>query len=476
MVEILQKFDANAIAEGFDIQRKNKLMLRTEPVSERKSRLLKIRSWIHQNRHLIHKAMYADFQKAALEVDAIELFHVLNEIKLALSSLDQWTKPTKVDAPLTMLGTRSFIQYEAKGICLIISPWNYPFSLAVGPLVSALAAGNSVILKPSELTPHVAELLTRMVKDLFQPHEVSIFTGGAEVAQALLEFPFDHIFFTGSTTVGKSVMKAAAVNLTAVTLELGGKSPVIVHEDTDIDQAAQRIAVAKFVNNGQTCIAPDYALVSKEILPQFLVALKQKTLQHFSDNGSFQTSKSYCRIVNRHHYNRLQDLLSDAMNRGAEIFWSGDMDPPSRLFHPVVLTRVARESKVLTEEIFGPILPVIEYTDINEAIEYINHYDKPLALYLFSNSIKIQQQVLQGTSSGGVCINDCGIHFLNHNLPFGGVNHSGIGKSHGYFGFKSFSNQKPVLKQKNGITMVRLFYPPYTDRSKKIMDWFLKLF
>lgn len=456
--------------------RKSVPALRTEPIRERKKRLSSLRLWIHQNRSEIHKAIYADFQKPSLEADATEIFHVLNEIQTALNNLDQWSAPKKIDAPLFMIGTRSYIQYEPLGVCLIIAPWNYPFSLAVGPLVSALAAGNCAIIKPSEITPYVSALLKKMSADVFDPSIVSVCEGGAEISQQLLTLPFDHIFFTGSSRVGKIIMKAAAENLTSVTLELGGKSPAIVTASANIRDAAERIAIGKFVNNGQTCIAPDYILADEKISAAFMNELIRKTKKHFSDNDDFETSRSYCRIVNEKHFLRISDLLDDAVQKGAKIVWDGKIDRVTRFIHPVILTKVPENSRIMNEEIFGPVLPVITYNNIEEAIDFINRKPKALALYLFGNESRLQQKVLKETSSGTTCMNDCAIQFLHHNLPFGGVNNSGIGKSHGFYGFQTFSNEKPVLKQKSGFTSVKAFYPPYTGRARQLMDWFLKLF
>lgn len=451
-------------------------LCKTEPLKFRKERLQKLKVWIHTNRPLIHKAMYADFSKPSVEVDAIELFHVLNEIDIAVDNLDIWTKRKKVDAPFTMLGTRSWIQYEPRGVCLIISPWNYPFSLAVGPLISALAAGNCAILKPSELTPNVSSLLAKMVEDIFDKTIVRVFEGGPEISQHLLTLPFDHIFFTGSPAIGKIVMKAAAENLCSVTLELGGKSPAIITASANIKEAAQRSAVAKFVNNGQTCVAPDYVLVDEKIAGAFIKEFILQTKKLFTENGDFESSASYCRIVNERHFLRLNELVQEALQAGAKLEWGGKTDAATRFFHPMVLTDVPLRARLMNEEIFGPVLPVATYKNAEEAIQFVNSKPKALALYLFTNRKKDREKILAETSSGGVCINDCGIHFLHHNLPFGGVNNSGMGKSHGYYGFLAFSNEKPVLKQKSGFTSVRAFYPPYTSLSKKLMDWFLKFF
>jgi len=472
-----EKQATSLIEETFWKQKGSVNTLRTEPLEQRKERLRKLRNWIHLSRPRIHEAMYADFQKNPTEVDGIEIFHVLAEIKHALSDLDKWSAQKKVDAPFTMLGTRSFIQYEPRGVCLIISPWNYPLSLCLGPLVSALAAGNAVILKPSELTPHVSTVIKNMVDEIFEPSVVTAFEGGIQISEQLLKLSFDHIFFTGSPAIGKLVMKAAAENLASVTLELGGKSPVIVTETARLKDAAERIAFTKFVNNGQTCVAPDYVLVDEKIESDFTKELIAQIKKLFTENNEpFETSKHYCRIVNEKHFLRLNKLLRDAIDQGAKLEFGGAVDLPNRFIHPVVLTKVPRNAQLMEEEIFGPILPIVSYKKLEEAIDIVNAKPKALALYIFSDNSKIQDRILQNTSAGGACINDCGIHFLHHNLPFGGINNSGMGKSHGYFGFLAFSNEKAVLKQRNGFTSIKIFYPPYTETSRKIMNWFLKLF
>jgi aldehyde dehydrogenase (NAD+) len=477
METLVASSSETALMNVFHQQKSRIKDLRSEPIQNRIQRLKSLRDWVQSNRAELHLAMHADFKKHPVEVDGIEIFHVLSEIKSAISNLHVWASPKKVDAPITMLGTKSSIQYEPRGICLILSPWNYPFSLCVGPLVSALAAGNAVILKPSEFTPHVSAVLNRMVREVFEPSVVSIFEGGPEVSQHLLKLPFDHIFFTGSPSVGKIVMKAAAENLTSVTLELGGKSPSIITGSASLSDAAKRTAVAKFVNNGQTCVAPDYVLVDEKIAERFSTLLMQQIKAMFTENNeSFERSVHYCRIVNDKHFLRLQTLLQETVEEGAKIIFGGGVDKDTRFIHPTVISHVPPTSRIMSEEIFGPILPIIVFKKLEEAIALINEKPKPLALYIFSESKKEQQQILRETSSGGVCINDSGIHFLHHNLPFGGVNHSGIGKSHGYYGFLTFSNEKPVLKQRPGLTSVSAFYPPYTTRSKKLMDWFLKFF
>ena len=271
-------------------------------------------------------------------------------------------------------------------------------------------------------------------------------------------------------------MRAAAANLASVTLELGGKSPAIVAHDANTREAAERIAVVKLVNIGQTCLAPDYVLVDKRKHDEFTQALKQAMIDRFAENGSFAESTSYCRIINDRHFARLESLLHESIEEGATVIYNGANDAAQRFFHPVIMSNVPKTSRILEEEIFGPIVPIIAYDSIDEAIDFINARPKPLALYIFSRKERVQSSILTKTSSGGVCVNDCGIHFFQHELPFGGVNHSGMGKSHGKYGFLAFSNEKPVLRQRSGMTSVRAFYPPYTKTSKKLMNWFLKFF
>lgn len=477
MAKLEEKVLEDWLKEVFARQRKKLPQVLKEPIAARKARLKKLRAWILENRPAITKALYDDFKKPTIETEAVEIFPVLDEIKLALSNLREWTAPKKIDAPITMLGTRSWIHYEAKGVCLILAPWNYPFSLCVGPLVSALAAGNCVVMKPSEHTPHTSSLLKKMCETLFDEDEVAVCEGGPEISQQLIHLPFDHIFFTGSPAIGKVVMKAAAENLTSVTLELGGKSPTIVTTSAKIKEAAKRIAVAKFINNGQTCIAPDYILVQESIRDPLVAALKAETQKLFQEKGKlFQQSPHYARMVNDNHYNRVSKLIEDAIEKGAELAWSGNSDQSDRFIHPVILTDVPENARVMEEEIFGPVLPIVSYQSLDEAIVYIRSKPKPLALYIFGSDKKEHQRITHETSSGAVCVNDCAVHFLHHNLPFGGVNNSGIGKAHGHYGFLAFSNEKPVLRQRNGMTTLQFFYPPYTPTVQRFVNWLLRLF
>jgi aldehyde dehydrogenase (NAD+) len=446
LTSTMQNPGPDTISLTFDQLKQASVPLRNEPIKNRKKRLEALRTWIKTNRQVIQQAVYDDFRKPASEVDTTEIFPALDEIKSALDNLDRWTKPKMVDAPITMVGTQAWVMVEPKGVCLIIAPWNYPFNLAVGPMVSALAAGNNVVLKPSEHTPHTSALLRKMCEDVFEKEIAVVFEGGPEISQALLKLPFDHIFFTGSPAIGKLVMKAAADNLTSVTLELGGKSPTVVSASARVKEAAQRIAVGKFINNGQTCIAPDYVLVHQSVINDFIQNLKEQTKKLFAGDDDMQQSPHYARLVHQKHLERLNALLQEAIRDGAKVAWSGPVEPFERFMHPIILSEVPGQSRIMEEEIFGPILPVLAYQSLDEVISIINKKPKPLALYFFGSDKRELNRIKSETSSGAICVNDCAIHFLHHNLPFGGVNNSGIGKSHGIAGVPGFFKRETCFE------------------------------
>ena len=413
--------------------------------------------------------MYNDFQKSAGEVDLSEIFPVLSEIRKIRRELKYWVRPKHVGSPLTFLGSSSEVFFEPKGVSLIISPWNYPFQLAVGPILSSIAAGNTAILKPSELTPHTSALLAKMATDLFSPDYLYVAEGDAAVSTELLELPFDHIFFTGSPAVGKIVMAAAAKHLTSVTLELGGKSPAIIDETADLKDTAEKIAWGKWLNAGQTCVAPDYLLLHENHKDKFIDLLeKQINLQY--GNGSQLTA-----IVNERHLNRLKSALEEALKGGARIV-IGQSTKHDIKMQPLVLMDVPEHATLFEEEIFGPILPIKTYKHIDEAIDFINAKPKPLALYHFTTNSKMSKKMKQECSAGTMCVNDNVIQFGHSELPFGGVNNSGIGKSHGYYGFLAFSNEKAVIHQRRGFTMAKTIYPPYDLLKKFTLKLMLKYF
>ncbi|MBS1543937.1 MAG: aldehyde dehydrogenase family protein [Bacteroidetes bacterium] len=453
------------------------LALRSESLRSRKQRLRRLLDWINANRERIKAAVNADFNKPLLEVDTSEIYPVLTELRHAIHHLEEWARPVKVDATAAYLGTRSEIRFEPKGACLIIAPWNFPFNLCVGPLVSCLAAGNTACIKPSELTPHTSSLIREMANEAFEPGIVVVLEGGPEVSHSLIEQPFDHIFFTGSPAIGKVVMQAAAKNLTSVTLELGGKSPAIIDSSANISDAARRIAFGKFFNNGQACIAPDYILVEEKIRDAFIEQLRKQTLKLFGDKGTIgEESPNYSRIVNGRHYDRVSSLLAEAVQVGARPEVLGTPNSTTNFMPPVILTQVPMTARVMQEEIFGPLLPVVAFTNKEEVVRLVNAKPKPLALYVFTQKQDFREFVLARTSAGSVCINECVLQFTHPNLPFGGVNNSGIGKSHGRFGFLAFSNEKPVLRQKSGWAGPYLLHPPYTQGMKKVVDILLKWF
>jgi aldehyde dehydrogenase (NAD+) len=381
-------------------------------------------------------------------------------------------KTKRAPTTLTMLGTQARIRYEPRGVCLIISPWNFPINLTFGPLASAIAAGNTAIIKPSELTPSCSAIMAEIIRDTFDDSEIAVFEGDAAVSTALLELPFDHMFFTGSPAVGKIVMTAAAKHLSSVTLELGGKSPVIVDESADLAKAAKSIMWGKFLNNGQTCVAPDYVYVHEKILPKFIEKSKAAIKKMYGDN--VQTSPDYCRIVNDRHFGRVKRILDDATSQGATIAAGGTTLEADKFIAPTLLTNVSPSSLAMQEEIFGPVLPIISYSDINNPINHINANPKPLALYVYSKNQTNIDKIITATSSGGVGINVSVLHFSHANLPFGGVNNSGIGSSHGEYGFKAFSHERAVMRDQYNSTP--MLYPPYTNRVKWLMSLTMRFF
>ena len=459
----------------FAAQQQKSLAIRDSTVKQRVAKLKALQGWITENAGDIRKAIYADLGKSASEADITELSIVKAEISHAVSNLTSWMAPKKVKNPVYMLGSTAYVSPEPKGCALIISPWNYPFNLCIGPLVSAIAAGCTAWLKPSEMAPHTAALIRRLVHELYETDEITVSEGGVEVSELLLSLPFDHIFFTGSPAIGKVVMKAASNHLTSVTLELGGKSPVIIDKDCDLKDAARKVAWAKFLNCGQTCIAPDYVLVQESVYEPFKTYLREslEAMGNPNEKG-IHRSKDYSRIINGKHWNRLQKLLEEAIAGGARLVYGGEMDEADNFFSPTLIEGVDDSMGLMTEEIFGPILPLEPYTLLEEALAKINSREKPLVLYLFSTGEYIQEQVLAKTSSGALCINDCAVHFGHTSLPFGGVGQSGMGKAHGQYGFLAFSNEKAVFKQRGGFSPIKTFYPPYTAKTKKLIAYFMR--
>ncbi len=438
----------------------------------RKAKIKKIMDYVLAHKADIETALEKDFHKHPTETTLTEILIVVAEAKDAMRNLRKWMKPKKVSTPLVQLGTSGRVQYTPKGRTLIISPWNYPFSLAVGPLISAISAGNVAMIKPSEMTPHTSAFIKKMVEDLFEEREVAVFEGDHEISQSLLALPFNHIFFTGSPAVGKIVMAAAAKNLTSVTLELGGKSPAILDETIKVKDAAEKVAWGKCINNGQTCIAPDYLLIHESKVDEFIEAFRAAIKNMYGEEGP-KNNPSYCRIVNARHFGRINGLLEDAIEKGANVAFGGETDGSQNYIAPTLLTGVNSDMEIMEEEIFGPVLPIMTWSRREEVIEQINRLAQPLALYIFSRSKQNTSYFLQETRSGDVTVNDTMIHFTHANLPFGGANNSGIGKAHGYAGFMAFSHERSVLHQVFGT--LKPLYPPYTNSLEKIGNFLMKL-
>ncbi len=433
--------------EVFELQEATALRLRSSTAQERIAKIRKLRDAVISHTEDWYRAAYADFKKPQGEVDLAEILPVCVEANDAIRHLKKWMKPARVWPTMLTLGMRSYIQYVPRGRCLIIGAFNYPVTLTLGPLVSAIAAGNTAILKPSELTPNLSGLICKVVREVFAEDEVAIFEGEADVSQALLELPFDHIFFTGSPMIGKYVMAAAAKNLTSVTLELGGKSPTIIDESADLKLAATNVMWAKFANAGQTCIAPDYVFVHESVKDAWVECCREQLRKAYGSSLAEQNDSPHlAHIVNARHTARVKALLDDANDHGARTLIGGGASEADCFIQPTLLDQVSDKSRIMEEEIFGPLLPIIGYRDINEVIDRINQGQKPLALYVYSRNNANIDKVLTDTVSGGACVNHALMQFLHGNLPFGGINNSGIGNAHGHYGFKTFSHERGVVR------------------------------
>ena len=405
----------------------------------------------------LYEAFWKDLRKSKFETYETEIGLVLEEITRHIRNLHHWAKPQKVGTNQVLhFWTRSRIYKEPYGLVLIMAPWNYPFQLLINPLVGAISAGNCSALKPSELTPNVALVIEKMIGEFFDPTYISLFNGELEISKALLEEKWDLIFFTGSPAVGKFVMQSAAKNLTPMVLELGGKSPCIVDSDANLKVAASRIAWGKYLNAGQTCIAPDYLFVHASVKAEFLQLMSRKITQYYGSNP--KDCPDFSRIVNKSKAQRLAGFL----NSGT-IIAGGQLDILDCYISPTIVDDIKPSDSIMQEEIFGPILPVMEFSDINEVITYINAQPKPLALYYFSEDKERQAEILWKTSSGGVCINDIITHVANADVPFGGVGNSGMGRYHGRFSFDTFSHQRAVISKSTRVD-VPVRYPPYKGK------------
>jgi aldehyde dehydrogenase (NAD+) len=433
--------------------------------SERKESLLRLQKAILAREKEIAEALHADLRKSPFESYMSETGMVLDELRYIAKHLEKWAKPKRVPTPLSQFPSRSFICKEPYGVTLVMSPWNYPFLLSLDPLIGSIAAGNCVILKPSAYAPHTSHLLADLISSVFSPAHVAVVEGGREENSSLLEQRFDFIFFTGSVSVGKLVMEKAAQNLTPVVLELGGKSPCIIDETANLPMAARRLVFGKLLNAGQTCVAPDYVLVKRERKEDLISLLKSNIQDALGQNPG--KNPEFPKIINQKHFQRLCAILE-----GETILLGGETDEAALTIAPTV-TEASAENPSMQEEIFGPILPILTYDKPDDAIRFIREREKPLALYLFTESKAFEKRILQEVSFGGGCINDTIIHLATHHMPFGGVGHSGMGSYHGKKSFDAFTHEKSIVKKSSSVDLpVR--YHPYTEKKLKMLKKFLK--
>ncbi|MGK7884797.1 MAG: aldehyde dehydrogenase [Crocosphaera sp.] len=434
------------------------LLGETQSIEFRKQQLRQLKQLIINNESQISEALYQDLGKCNFESYLSEISLIKKEINNTINNLKKWSKPRYVSTAIEQFPGRAFIQSQPKGVVLIISPWNYPISLAIMPLIGAISAGNCAIIKPSELSPNTSNILEKIINNNFDNRYLKVIQGGKETSEKLLKEKWDHIFFTGSPSIGKIVMEAAAKQLTPVTLELGGKSPCIVDKNINIQETAKRIVWGKFLNAGQSCIAPDYLLVNRSIKSQLIEAISQTIKEFYGDDPS--KSKDYGRIINEYHFKRLSSLLTSG-----KIIIGGKIRPEKNYISPTIIDNISPEFPIMEDEIFGPILPILEYNELEEAINFINKRPKPLAIYLFSNDKNQEKIVIRNTRSGGVGINDTLMQYAVLTLPFGGIGKSGIGSYHGKASFETFSHYKSVLKRSFWLE-TNLRFPPYKGKLK----------
>lgn len=458
----------NSVEQTFEQSKQYFKTHATKDIKFRKKQLKLLSKSIKYFEAELLEAFNTDLGKNKVEAYATEIGFVLKNIKLARKELKNWTKRKQVNTPLFTFPAKSYIMNEPYGTVLIIGPFNYPLQLVIEPLIGAIAAGNTAIIKPSEFTPNITNVIRKIIEAVFDPEYVAVIEGEAETTKLLTTLPFDYIFFTGSEEVGRSVYQAASLNLTPVTLELGGKSPVIIDESANIKVASERICFGKFTNAGQTCIAPDYLLVKRSIKEDLINALKTTITEFYGKE--IQQSKDFGRIVNERHFTRLTTLLNEQQHN---IVFGGDTNKDNRYIAPTIIDNVAIDSKIMQEEIFGPLLPIITYDDFDAALELIQSKPKPLSLYLFSEDENSTERVLNELSFGGGAINDTLMHIANPNLPFGGVGNSGIGHYHGKYSFDTFSHAKSYIFKTTRLES-SIIFPPYKGKFKYIKTFFNK--
>ncbi len=449
------------VKQIFESQRKFFYSNATRDISFRILMLKKLKQEIIINEKEIEEALFLDLHKSPVESYITEIGFVISEINLCIKKLKSWAKPKRVSSSITCFPSKARIISEPYGLCLIISPWNYPFQLLISPLIGAISSGNCAIVKPSEHSPNTSKIIKKILDRVFEHEYVFTVLGEKEVSQELLELEFDYIFFTGSSSLGRLVMEKASKHLTPTTLELGGKSPCIVDKDANIKVSARRITFGKFLNAGQTCIAPDYLFVHKDIKDVFVKEMINSIKEFYSEESI--NSKDYGRIINQTHFFRLRKMLDDG-----KIIYGANYDEKEKYISPTLIEDILPDSELLSEEIFGPILPIISFENIDTLIQELKVKPKPLALYVFSQSKKIQDKIIENISSGGVCVNDTIMHIVPQSLPFGGVGNSGMGSYHGRKSFKTFSHERSILNRKTWLDLA-LRYPPFTESKKKIV-------
>lgn len=435
----------------------------TKNIQFRIAQLKKLKQLLKDNESALFKAIYDDFGKSEFETYVSELSLVYNEINMFISKIKKWSTPKKVATGFANFPAKSYIIPEPLGVILVIGAWNYPYQLSLIPAISALAAGNTVILKPSELPKHTSQIMAKLINEAFDRNYFLVVEGGVQETTALLEHRFDKIFFTGSTPVGKIIYQAAAKHLTPVTLELGGKSPTFIFADANLKRSAQRIVWAKFLNAGQTCVAPDYILVEKQIEKQFLEVLKQEIIAKFETDLS--VSDNYVSIINSKNFDRLTQLIPTD-----KVYYGGNYNQKNRIISPTILANISFEDTIMKDEIFGPILPVISFENLDDVVKKVKANPKPLSCYIYSNNKKTIQKLLSEISFGGGAVNDSVMHLSNSNLPFGGVGLSGIGSYHGKTGFDAFTHYKSILEKPFWFE-ANFKYAPYSAFKLKVIKW-----
>ncbi|PCJ87831.1 MAG: aldehyde dehydrogenase family protein [Flavobacteriales bacterium] len=427
--------------------------------------LKNLKEAFHKHHENLEKALYEDLRKSKTEAFATEIGIMIAEIEHNMKNIRKWMQPKKVKTPLFFMPGKSRIHYEPFGVSLIISPWNYPVKNLFGPVLGAMTAGNCSVLKPSEVSPYTSAVAKKMVDEFFDPEFMTVVEGGVPETSELLKLKWDYIFFTGGTEIGRIIYQAAAKQLAPCTLELGGKSPTIVDKDINLDVTAKRLCWGKFVNAGQTCVAPDYLLVHKDIKQKLIEKLKETINEFYGENPA--ESPDLGRIISDRHYNRIKNLID------GDVIFGGQCDESQRYIAPTIIDNVSPDAKVMQQEIFGPILPIIEYENVDEAIAFINDREKPLALYLFSNNENVRRKIIDNTSSGGVCINETIMHMASPEMPFGGVGNSGMGAYNGRFGFDTFSHKKPVMTR-SFLFDVKQKYAPFNAKKLNFVKFALK--